>query len=92
MFASGKSCVPREKRRIVFLYEGRPVEAYEGESVAAALLAAGIHGLSRSFKYHRPRGVLCSERLVPYVRHARRRVARSAHVCHAGAAGHGRRA
>ncbi len=56
---------PREKRPVVFLFEGRQVEAYEGESVAAALLAAGVQGLSRSFKYHRPRGVLCGSGWCP---------------------------
>ena len=56
---------PREKRRVVFVFEGRPVEAYEGESVAAALLAAGVRTLSRSLKYHRPRGVLCGSGWCP---------------------------
>jgi sarcosine oxidase subunit alpha len=36
-----------------------PVRAHQGESVAAALLAAGRPVLSRSVKYHRPRGPFC---------------------------------
>ncbi|MFQ5898628.1 MAG: 2Fe-2S iron-sulfur cluster-binding protein [Candidatus Methylomirabilia bacterium] len=44
---------------IVFTFEGRPIQAYEGESVAAALYASGVRIFSRSFKYHRPRGLLC---------------------------------
>ena len=47
------------RRRVTFEFEGHPVEAFEGETVGAALHAAGRHILSRSFKYHRPRGLLC---------------------------------
>ncbi len=44
---------------ITFAFEGRLIQAYEGETVAAALYAAGVRTFSRSFKYHRPRGLLC---------------------------------
>ncbi len=47
------------RRRLTFDFDGRSVEAYEGETVGAALHATGRHILSRSFKYHRPRGLLC---------------------------------
>lgn len=40
--------------------EGRAVEAYEGETVGAALHAAGERVLMRSIKYHRPRGLFCN--------------------------------
>jgi sarcosine oxidase subunit alpha len=40
---------------------GTSVRAYETESVAAAALASGTHVLSRSLKYHRPRGFFCLE-------------------------------
>ena len=46
-------------RTITFTFEGRAIRAYEGDSVAAALYAAGVRTFSRSFKYHRPRGLLC---------------------------------
>src|SRR5712692_12001711 len=46
-------------RPITFRFEGRPIAAYEGDSVAAALYAAGVRIFTRSFKYHRPRGLLC---------------------------------
>ncbi len=39
--------------------DGRPVPARAGESVAAALVAAGRPLLARSYKYHRPRGPFC---------------------------------
>ena len=47
------------RRPITFWFEGRPIAAYEGDSVAAALYASGVRIFSRSFKYHRPRGLLC---------------------------------
>ena len=37
--------------------EGREVPAYAGDTVASALLAAGIRTVARSIKLHRPRGV-----------------------------------
>jgi len=44
---------------VEFLFDGKPIKAYEGETIAAALFAAGIRIFSRSFKYHRPRGLFC---------------------------------
>ena len=41
-----------------FTFEGRAFEALAGDTVASALAAAGVTTLSRSFKYHRRRGVL----------------------------------
>ncbi|MGD9538571.1 MAG: 2Fe-2S iron-sulfur cluster-binding protein [Alphaproteobacteria bacterium] len=51
------SLIDRSKP-LSFSFEGRRVEGYEGDTVASALLANGITVLSRSFKYHRPRGPL----------------------------------
>ncbi|ACL58308.1 sarcosine oxidase subunit alpha family protein [Methylobacterium nodulans] len=45
-------------RPIVFEFNGRPVHGFQGDTVASALLANGIHLVGRSFKYHRPRGIL----------------------------------
>ena len=44
---------------VEFLFEGRPVKAYEGESVAAALVASGVTTLAWSYKRSRPRGFFC---------------------------------
>ncbi|TNC52370.1 sarcosine oxidase subunit alpha [Rubellimicrobium rubrum] len=41
-----------------FTFDGKTVEGREGDTVASALLANGIHLLGRSFKYHRPRGIV----------------------------------
>ena len=44
---------------IPFHFDGKPIRAHVGDTVASALYAAGHRIFSRSFKYHRPRGLLC---------------------------------
>ena len=46
-------------KEIHFYYNGKKIKAYEGETIAAALYAAGIKTLSRSLRLHRPRGFFC---------------------------------
>ena len=46
-------------RKVKFYFNGIEVEAYEGESIAAALYALGINVFSRSIKLGRPRGAFC---------------------------------
>ena len=41
---------------INFKFNGKSFTGYEGDTLASALLANGIHLVGRSFKYHRPRG------------------------------------
>ncbi len=50
--------IDRDKE-VVFGFEGRPVGAFGGDTIGSALYAAGQRVFSRSFKYHRPRGLLC---------------------------------
>lgn len=45
-------------RTISFSFEGRTFEGFAGDTIASALAANGEWLLSRSFKYHRPRGIL----------------------------------
>ncbi len=45
--------------RVTLKFEGDDVTAHAGESVAVALFASGQRVLSRSVKYHRPRGFFC---------------------------------
>src|SRR5690349_1106518 len=45
-------------RPLAFDYDGRRYEGFAGDTLAAALLANGVHLVGRSFKYHRPRGIL----------------------------------
>jgi sarcosine oxidase subunit alpha len=44
---------------IEFTFDGCRYTAHPGDTLASALTAAGVRVLSRSFKYHRPRGLLC---------------------------------
>ncbi|MGM0560083.1 MAG: sarcosine oxidase subunit alpha [Pseudomonadota bacterium] len=48
----------RHDRPIEFQFDGRSYQGLEGDTLASALLANGVHLLGRSFKYHRPRGIL----------------------------------
>ncbi len=57
---SNDSHVLDRDRHLSFSFNGRSVPAFEGDTIASALHAAGIKLLSRSFKYHRPRGLLCN--------------------------------
>ncbi|WP_312222402.1 sarcosine oxidase subunit alpha [Rhizobium rhizoryzae] len=45
-------------RKARFTFDGKIYTALEGDTVASALLANGVHLMGRSFKYHRPRGIL----------------------------------
>src|SRR5271165_6814642 len=45
---------------IRFRFDGRSYEGLAGDTLAAALLANGVHLVGRSFKYHRPRGILAA--------------------------------
>ena len=40
-----------------FTFDGRSFEGCNGDTLASALLANGVHLVARSFKYHRPRGI-----------------------------------
>src|SRR5580692_1277521 len=42
---------------IEFRFNGRILRGVEGDTVASALLANGVRVVSRSFKFHRPRGI-----------------------------------
>jgi len=43
-----------------FTFNGKPYQGYSGDTLASALLANGVRLISRSFKYHRPRGIMGS--------------------------------
>ncbi|WP_397543484.1 sarcosine oxidase subunit alpha family protein [Roseovarius salis] len=57
MRIAGEGLIDRT-RRIGFTFDGRRYEGFEGDTLASALMANGVRVLGRSFKYHRPRGVL----------------------------------
>ena len=41
-----------------FTFDGKKFTGYAGDTLASALLANGVYLVGRSFKYHRPRGIL----------------------------------
>ena len=41
-----------------FKFDGKTYQGHKGDTLASALLANGVRLMGRSFKYHRPRGVL----------------------------------
>jgi sarcosine oxidase subunit alpha len=41
-----------------FTFDGRTYQGLQGDTVASALIANGVHLVGRSFKYHRPRGIV----------------------------------
>ena len=41
-----------------FSWDGKALQGYQGDTLASALLGNGEMILGRSFKYHRPRGVM----------------------------------
>src|SRR5690606_18481402 len=45
-------------RPLRFTFDGRSYRGFAGDTLASALLANGVHLVGRSFKYHRPRGIL----------------------------------
>jgi sarcosine oxidase, subunit alpha len=47
------------ERELGFTFDGKPVAGLEGDTIGSALFAAGRRTFSRSFKYHRPRGLMC---------------------------------
>ena len=55
--ATGGSRIDRSKP-ISFSFDGKMLPAFAGDTVASAVMAAGQRVMGRSFKYHRPRGVV----------------------------------
>lgn len=46
-------------KTIEFKFNGKTFQAHPGDTIGSALAAADVQILSRSFKYHRPRGLMC---------------------------------
>src|ERR1700719_2822018 len=43
---------------LTFTFNGKTYQGYQGDTLASALLANGVHFVARSWKYHRPRGIV----------------------------------
>ena len=47
-------------RPLTAWFDSRKLEAFQGDTLASALVANNVRLVGRSFKYHRPRGILTS--------------------------------
>lgn len=56
---SGGFLVDRGKP-VPFTFNGKSLSGFAGDTLASALLASGVSLVGRSFKYHRPRGIMAS--------------------------------
>ena len=54
-------------RVLTFTWDGHPYQGFAGDTIASALAASGVRIFSRSFKYHRPRGIMTASFLDPGV-------------------------
>ena len=54
---TGRGIVDASKP-LSFTFDGKSYQGVQGDTLASALLANGVHLMGRSFKYHRPRGVV----------------------------------
>ena len=57
MTAINNDCQYISKNKISFTFDGKIYSAYDGDTVASALLRNNVRLVGRSFKYHRPRGI-----------------------------------
>ena len=57
MRVEGKGLIDR-KTPIRFRFDGRDLAGFKGDTLASALIANDVKLIGRSFKYHRPRGLM----------------------------------
>jgi sarcosine oxidase, subunit alpha len=53
------------RRPVTFTWNGSTYRGFQGDTIASALAASGERVFSRSYKYHRPRGLLTADFLDP---------------------------
>jgi sarcosine oxidase subunit alpha len=54
----GAGGIVDRSRTLDFSFDGAAYQGHPGDTLASALLANGVHLVGRSFKYHRPRGIV----------------------------------
>ncbi len=59
-FRSERAGAVDRARVLNFTFDGVPYQGLAGDTLASALLANGVSLMGRSFKYHRPRGLLAA--------------------------------
>jgi sarcosine oxidase subunit alpha len=60
LFRQTKGGLIDRSQTISFQFNGTTYQGYSGDSLASALIANGVYLTARSFKYHRPRGIVGS--------------------------------
>lgn len=50
----------KNRKKVTIIYDGKKIDASEGEPIAVALFASGIKVLRRTSKYNEPRGIFCN--------------------------------
>jgi heterotetrameric sarcosine oxidase alpha subunit len=59
-FRLGKGGLIDRSSNLNFTFDGKAYSGHQGDTLASALIANGVHLMGRSFKYHRPRGVIAA--------------------------------
>ncbi len=57
-FRNGQGGRIDRSQRLTFTFNGKTLQGFSGDTLASALLANGVRVVSRSFKFHRPRGIV----------------------------------
>ena len=57
-FRLDKGGLIERRQKINFHFNGQQVTGFKGDTIASALMASGHMLVGRSFKYHRPRGIM----------------------------------
>ncbi len=57
-FRISKGGLINRDTKLNFIFDGKAFIGHQGDTLASALIANGVHLMGRSFKYHRPRGVI----------------------------------
>ena len=57
-FRLNNSGLINRDKKLSFKFNGKTYYGFEGDTLASALIANGVHLVGRSFKYHRPRGIM----------------------------------
>ncbi|WP_430911515.1 sarcosine oxidase subunit alpha family protein [Methylobacterium sp. sgz302541] len=59
-FRTAKGGLIDRRQPVAFSFDGKSLAGFQGDTLASALLANGVRLVGRSFKYHRPRGILAA--------------------------------
>ena len=52
--------IEMQSKKVTIYYNGKPIEALEGEPIASALINAGIRSFRLTQRRHEPRGIFCA--------------------------------